>query len=646
MGSKRGSSSRRTDYGTVILHWCLVMALAVVVLSGLRIASESPGRAWINALDFILPSRFVWTAHMQAAVALVLVAIAYPIYLALAGLWRRVRFDRVRMSGLFGRYQARWGAINVALTWIFYLTLTTEIVTGTLMYFDYGSSLVITVHWSGMWVICAYLFAHVLAHWKIGRAPQLLRILRPSHLLPQPPRFDPVDLLDLLDQPASRPADFRPPRARHFEQERGDLEAPRHFAPANDRFPSTRFAPGSRFFPGEQHDATHRPGRPRQRGTVIQSNPLVVAMAVAIAATSLMVTAQFETSDTLEVRRVDVSNVPVIDGDTSDRVWRDAKPVYLLTGHGGNFDGKGETTVEIRAVHDGQWAYFLFAWDDPTRSLKQLPLLKTPDGWRLLHEGYEAGEEHAYNEDKFAVLLTKLDVILAGDRTFHASAEPLEGKPRTISGRGLHYTEQPDLFVDVWEWKATSTGSAGFMDDDYFGPPAEPTVTQVEGKLPYRGGFAADPGTASYSDNFAVDDSQEYRKVVRPLRLPKDLAAMTAALGEIDLDSNHGEGAGARWSMTEEESVPYSREQDAKIPIGTVVPGVIISGSFSGDRADVRCAARWAAGRWALEVRRRLDTGSRYDVPIRTGTFMRVAAFDHTQISHTRHVRPIRLEVE
>jgi hypothetical protein len=95
-----------------------------------------------------------------------------------------------------------------------------------------------------------------------------------------------------------------------------------------------------------------------------------------------------------------------------------------------------------------------------------------------------------------------------------------------------------------------------------------------------------------------------------------------------------------------EESTPYSRDLDAKIPVGTIVPGVIFSGTYSGDRADVRCAARWAAGRWALEVARRLDTGSPYDVPISTGTFMRVAAFDHTQIGHTRHVRPIRLEVE
>jgi hypothetical protein len=134
--------------------------------------------------------------------------------------------------------------------------------------------------------------------------------------------------------------------------------------------------------------------------------------------------------------------------------------------------------------------------------------------------------------------------------------------------------------------------------------------------------------------------------MIVPRRLPKDLAATEAAMGKIDLDPNHGESEGARWFMTEQESVPYSIELDARIPTGTIIPGVIVAGEFSGDRADIQCAARWASGHWALEVARRLDTHSRYDVPIRTGIFMRVAAFDHSEIAHTRHVRPIRLEVE
>jgi Ethylbenzene dehydrogenase len=152
---------------------------------------------------------------------------------------------------------------------------------------------------------------------------------------------------------------------------------------------------------------------------------------------------------------------------------------------------------------------------------------------------------------------------------------------------------------------------------------------------------------ANYSDNFVVDaDASGGVRLIAPRRLPLDLAVTKAAMGEIDLDPNHGESDGARWFMTEAESVPYSPELDARIPAGTVIPGVIIAGEFSGDRADVRCAARWASGHWALEVARRLDTGSEYDVPIKTGIFMRVAAFDHSQIRHTRHVRPIRLEVE
>ena len=129
-------------------------------------------------------------------------------------------------------------------------------------------------------------------------------------------------------------------------------------------------------------------------------------------------------------------------------------------------------------------------------------------------------------------------------------------------------------------------------------------------------------------------------------RLPRDLAAMKVAMGDIDLDPDHGESDGARWFMTEAESQPFSADLDARVPVGTVIPGVILEGEFSGDRADIRCAARWASGRWSLEVARRLDTGSPCDVPIESGVFMRVAAFDHSEVRHTRHVRPIRLEVE
>lgn len=183
------------------------------------------------------------------------------------------------------------------------------------------------------------------------------------------------------------------------------------------------------------------------------------------------------------------------------------------------------------------------------------------------------------------------------------------------------------------------------MDDAHFGPPLAPTAEQAAGVKPYRGGFSPDPGLANFTENFVASEGGA-KDIVTPLRLPADLAATSAAMGAVILDANTGEGEETRWFMSEADSQPYSDELDRAIPNDTVIPGVVLAGEMTGDRADVRCAARWAAGHWSLEVARRLDTHSVYDLPLRTGTFMRVAAFDHTQIQHTRHVKPIRLEVE
>ena len=372
----------------------------------------------------------------------------------------------------------------------------------------------------------------------------------------------------------------------------------------------------------------------------------IVAAAVAITGASMVLTADRFTGDVLSMHRIDSADAPVLDGDTSDRVWRGIEPIEIQTNQGGNLDGKGDSKVQIRAVHDSNWAYFLFTWEDPTRSLKQLPLVKERDGWHMMHNGYENGDEHDYNEDKFSVLFTTLDVTLAADRTFHASPKPIANAPATKTGRGLHYTPAEGIYADVWQWKATSGGPMGWLDDDNFGPPLPPTPLQARNIVPYRGGFAPDPGTANYSDNFVVDVDTDGNRNVTPRRLPRDVAAMTKAMGDIVLDPNIGEAEGARWFITDTESVPYSADADRAIPIGTVIPGVLISGEYSGDRADVRCAARWAAGHWALEVARRMDTQSKYDIPFKSGIYMRVSVFDHNQIRHTRHLRPIRVEVE
>jgi hypothetical protein len=604
-------ASPKTDFGTVVLHWTLVALLVASILTGLRIATVSPDdMVWVHALDAVLPSTAVWTIHMPAAVALFGLAFAYVIYVRRAGLTRRSLPDRVRLLGLLRGGQPRWTAINIILTWVLLLTLLGEIVTGCLMYLGYGG-VVVELHWFGMWLLLAGAVGHVATHWAIGGVGQVTRILRPGRLPPPLPPFDPFDLI------ASRESAPRVPLER-----RPGGEPPRREGPVEPT-----------------------PLVPRQDVT-LQAHPLVVAIGVAIAGmTMVTVVDQATLREELQIRRIKPSEAPVLDGDLSDAAWSSARPVVVLTNQGANFDGQGTSVVEIRAVHDGEMVYFSFVWSDPTRSLKHLPLIKREDGWHVVQGKYDLGDEHEYHEDKFSVLLTTNDVLLAGDRTFHAGRAPADGKPATFSGRGLHFTTDGSI-VDVWQWHAARGGMLGYIDDGHFGPPAEPTPDELAGRAAYKGGFAADPGTANYMDNFEQRGPGGYAHPVWPKRLPKDWQQTWAAMGRVDVRSNIGESDGARWWMTEAESVPYSPEADAQYPVNAMIPGVIIAGEYSGDRADVRCAARWAAGRWALEIARRLDTKSRYDVRIASGVFMRVAAFDRSQIRHTRHIRPIRLEVE
>ena len=624
---------RKTDYGTVILHWLLVAATAAAFVSGLRIATETPDRTWINLFDAVLPRISVWTLHIKAAVALTAIALAYAIYLNRSGLARRVKLDKARLRALMGRKHARLGAISALLTWGFFAAMLTLVGSGGLLYFGlfagYG---VATAHWLASWAIPAFVGLHILVHARIGGASQLLRIVRPGPLPPLPPRLDAVELLTML--------------AEQTAQSGTETKVP-PLQPATPDGRGKRDAQPRRQQAGSAQPGGIRASRDRRRNVTLQANPFLVATAAAMTATWILLATDWLVVDTVRIHRIASADAPVLDGDTSDPVWRNVEPFSLMTNQGGNFDSKGESRVQIRAVHDGTWAYFLFTWEDPTRSLKQLPLIKQVDGWHLLHDGYERGDERAFNEDKFAVLFTTLDVTLAGDRTFHASPHPISNAPETMSGRGLHFTTAEGLYADVWQWKATSGGPTGWMDDDHFGPPLEPTAMQVKNLAPYRGGFAPDPGTANYSDNFVMpSDPAGSDSFIKPLRLPKDIVATGNAMGLINLDPDVGESDGARWFMTDAESVPYTPELDRLLPVGTIVPGVILSGEYTGDRADVRCAARWASGHWALEVARRLDTHSQYDVPLKSGVFMRVAAFDHSQIRHTRHVRPIRIEVE
>jgi hypothetical protein len=93
---------------------------------------------------------------------------------------------------------------------------------------------------------------------------------------------------------------------------------------------------------------------------------------------------------------------------------------------------------------------------------------------------------------------------------------------------------------------------------------------------------------------------------VVPLRPAKGSRTNTGCHGPIDLDADHGEGVGSRWSLTNDDSAPYCADADAPMPVGTIM---VITPNTDPPKSDrLRCKAQWAAGRWTLIAARPLTT--------------------------------------
>jgi hypothetical protein len=372
----------------------------------------------------------------------------------------------------------------------------------------------------------------------------------------------------------------------------------------------------------------------------LHAHPLATALVAALVFGGLACGLEGLTRPVLRVVAIPQAQAPMIDGDLSDAAWSKAAVSTVMTTQGGDFGGIHQSRVEIRALHDNEYVYFAFTWEDPTRSLKHLPLVKGENGWQVVATRSDRVDENVYNEDKFAVLLSPAGLPLIG-AAIHLSGAPTAGGQRAPSGRGMHYTLDGSI-LDVWQWRASHGGPGGHIDNCHFGGLANAESNGEEDAPRYDGGFAVDPGPPRYAANFVADGRG---LSVVPRRLPKDIAVMRQAMGRISDATSQSEGEAARWWMTVSESVAYSAAADAGLPPGTIIPGIIVPDSYEIKQDDVRGFGRWAAGRWTLELVRQLKTGSAYDVEIADGVLLWVAAFDHSEKRHTRHLRPFRLKL-
>src|SRR5262249_29883087 len=133
--------------------------------------------------------------------------------------------------------------------------------------------------------------------------------------------------------------------------------------------------------------------------------PLLAALLLGVATVAGLASLDWASRDTLVVGRVPVA--PKLDRLLDDAVWDKVAPARIHAQQGANLGGTGESLVEVRAVHDGRKIYFAFRWEDPTRSLPRLPLVKQADGWHMMHDAADRADVVTFYEDKFAVIFAQ-----------------------------------------------------------------------------------------------------------------------------------------------------------------------------------------------------------------------------------------------
>ncbi|MCF7849312.1 MAG: hypothetical protein K9M45_10705 [Kiritimatiellales bacterium] len=303
----------------------------------------------------------------------------------------------------------------------------------------------------------------------------------------------------------------------------------------------------------------------------------------------------------IEPVRADIKDVPALN-------WDATKPLKIEMANGANF-GNGTTALRLRAMHDGTYLYVRAIWDDPTNDTAYWPVKKTDDGWKYMQNSL--ADETEYYEDKLSIIFPIKESAAFNQLGCALSCH--QDKDTERFPYGFKASAEP---IDVWHWKATRTGSVGHADDKFW--------HLADMKLKDVGRYGDGGEGGGYTKNINKEHTA-------PLYLPKD-------------DSYVINNGGA---LLKAGAVEYTEELGAKIPAGTIIPGVVVAPN-DGDRGDVKCEHAYADGKHTLWLRRKLDTGNKDDVVFVPGgsTAFAASAFDHAAKRHAYHMTVYRLLLE
>lgn len=284
--------------------------------------------------------------------------------------------------------------------------------------------------------------------------------------------------------------------------------------------------------------------------------------------------------------------------------WETVKPLNMRLVNGVGFNS-GITNASMRAFYNDSHIFMKIEWEDAVYNRIYRPWVRTGSGWMHLNPG--GSDERIYNEDKFALIFP-----ISKDPGFQNYGCSVYCHSDQRNGHGRHWTVD-NVMVDAWHWKSVRTDPIGNVDDKYWLGAGELSDDSD--------GRHGDPGQGGHANNLVEG-------VDNPIMLPVDLDSITMG------------------ALIESKAEIYTKKAAERLPAGIEIPGAIIS-EMTGDRADIQCISAYRDGRWTLNIMRKLDTGSNYDVAFRRGEKydFAAAAFDHTANRHAYNHQVYRLHL-
>jgi hypothetical protein len=246
-----------------------------------------------------------------------------------------------------------------------------------------------------------------------------------------------------------------------------------------------------------------------------------------------------------------------------DAVWQKAKAVNVPFEGKEKFAGKN-ASVTTKAVYTDQAIYFLFSWQDPTRSV-------TKGAWT--YDGQKWSHQKG-NEDRISLLFEINRINKFASKGCAIVCHVPEGAPDAKNGK--FGTSSAAEKGDLWHWKAARSDPAGFADDTW--------LTVISEK---KGGRKSDAGKGGDTKNQTADKSMPKYMLAPGKKLVKNDILLVSHAVEINDYSVFKPGDIITYRMP-------------KIP--------------QGSRGDIKALSRYADGSWDVILYRQLDTGHEDDV--------------------------------